>query len=204
MLIKLYTKLSVAFMRFVIRLIGNTLDLRIKGLENIKDNVIFAVWHGDNFIFTYKNPIKKLAILAGDGVKGDIFSGLVHDRVDKIIHVPFNSDNPKAAAYAAAKLLSALEEGYNSAIALDGPRGPYRKIKPGIFLISKKSGKKIIPVGIAVSRKFTVPFRWDKYFVPLPFSRVVFLMDFEAEDCNDEKSLLEAMENARKKAGRYL
>lgn len=204
MLRKIYVNTLSFLLRSLISLVGMTLKMDIQGLEKIEGNSIFAVWHRDTFIFSFQNPLKKLAILAADGPKGDIFSNIVKPRPEKIIRVPFNSDNPRAAAFAASKLLKALEEGFNSAIALDGPRGPIYKIKPGIFLIANKSGEKIIPVGVAASRKITVPFRWDNYYIPLPFSKVSLYMDSDYSGDLDETSLSKGMLAAHEKAKKLL
>jgi lysophospholipid acyltransferase (LPLAT)-like uncharacterized protein len=58
------------------------------------------------------------------------------------------------------------------ALTPDGPRGPVHEFKPGAVMLSQLTGKPILPVSIAASR--TWRFRtWDKFELPLPFSRVV-------------------------------
>ena len=58
------------------------------------------------------------------------------------------------------------------AITPDGPRGPVHEFKPGAVMLSQLTGKPILPISIAASH--TWRFRtWDKFELPLPFSRVV-------------------------------
>jgi lysophospholipid acyltransferase (LPLAT)-like uncharacterized protein len=58
------------------------------------------------------------------------------------------------------------------ALTPDGPRGPVHEFKPGAVMLSQLTGKPILPVSIAASR--TWRFRtWDKFELPLPFSRIV-------------------------------
>lgn len=54
----------------------------------------------------------------------------------------------------------------------DGPRGPRRRLHPGIIVLASKTGLPIIPVGVGYTRarRFT---SWDRFALPLPFSRVV-------------------------------
>ncbi len=58
------------------------------------------------------------------------------------------------------------------ALALDGPSGPYHRIRAGALKLSALHGVKLAPVGIASSRKIVMTSRWDHQEAPLPFSRV--------------------------------
>ena len=58
------------------------------------------------------------------------------------------------------------------AITPDGPRGPVHEFKPGAVLLAQVTGKPILPVSVAAAT--AVRFRtWDRFELPLPFSRVV-------------------------------
>lgn len=56
-------------------------------------------------------------------------------------------------------------------ITPDGPRGPRFKFKPGAILLAQMSGRPILPMAFAASRAWLV--KWDKFVIPVPFSRVV-------------------------------
>lgn len=58
------------------------------------------------------------------------------------------------------------------ALAVDGPTGPYHRIRSGALNLSALHGVVLAPVGVASSRKIVLRSRWDKQEVPLPFSRV--------------------------------
>lgn len=59
------------------------------------------------------------------------------------------------------------------ALAIDGPSGPYHRIRSGALNLSALHGVVLVPVGVASSRKIVLNSRWDKQEIPLPFSRVV-------------------------------
>ncbi len=59
-----------------------------------------------------------------------------------------------------------------AALTPDGPRGPARRCKPGIARLSDALGAPVIPVGTSSSRPRFLR-SWDRYLVPLPFSRCV-------------------------------
>ncbi|MBC7284575.1 hypothetical protein [Hoeflea sp.] len=59
------------------------------------------------------------------------------------------------------------------ALALDGPSGPFHRIRTGALQLSSLHGVKLVPIGVASSHKILLTSRWDRQVVPLPFSRVV-------------------------------
>jgi lysophospholipid acyltransferase (LPLAT)-like uncharacterized protein len=65
-----------------------------------------------------------------------------------------------------------VKQQVSPAITPDGPRGPLHEFKPGAVLLAQLSGKPILPITVAASRciRFST---WDRFELPLPFSRVV-------------------------------
>ena len=71
-------------------------------------------------------------------------------------------------------MLAKVMEGLDLAITPDGPRGPAGTVKRGIFYLSEKSGAPIVPVAAWASRVRRLS-SWDRFAVPLPFTRVVIV-----------------------------
>lgn len=65
-----------------------------------------------------------------------------------------------------------VKEQVSPALTPDGPRGPVHEFKPGAIMLAQLSGRPILPISIAASRKWTFD-TWDRFELPLPFSRVV-------------------------------
>jgi hypothetical protein len=65
------------------------------------------------------------------------------------------------------QMRSALAEGKDVLIAVDGPKGPRYAIAPGALWLARASGADIRPVGCAASPVLNLP-RWDRLLVPLP------------------------------------
>jgi lysophospholipid acyltransferase (LPLAT)-like uncharacterized protein len=65
-----------------------------------------------------------------------------------------------------------LERGYSVAVTPDGPRGPCYRIQDGILALAQVSGRPIIPVNTRTACALRTK-SWDRFFVPLPFSRSV-------------------------------
>jgi len=60
------------------------------------------------------------------------------------------------------------------AIAPDGPRGPRCKVQPGVIQLAKLSGRPIFPFTFSATPR-KVLHTWDRFILPLPFSRGVFV-----------------------------
>lgn len=199
----LYVWAAAMAVRLLMRAVKSLIRFDKVGFENVGDSGILSLWHESYFVAGYANPFDKVAVLTTKGVMGDIVSKAIGQFQVKIIRTSFDGET-KRGAYAVLQLIKAAEEGYNLVIVPDGPKGPRRRCKKGIFYIAEKTGKKIIPVGVAASHKLVLGFRWDKYFIPLPFSRVVLFAGEPFEGENDTLQLDAAMERARKKAEELL
>jgi lysophospholipid acyltransferase (LPLAT)-like uncharacterized protein len=63
-----------------------------------------------------------------------------------------------------------VKDNVSPIITPDGPRGPRFKFKMGAILLAQMSGRPMLPMAFAVSRAWLI--KWDKFVVPVPFSRV--------------------------------
>jgi lysophospholipid acyltransferase (LPLAT)-like uncharacterized protein len=58
------------------------------------------------------------------------------------------------------------------AITPDGPRGPRRRVQPGVVYLAALTGLPIVPFGIAFERAWRMN-SWDRFAVPMPWSAAV-------------------------------
>lgn len=72
-------------------------------------------------------------------------------------------------------LVRRLKQGSDGAFAVDGPKGPIGVAKPGVILASRLSGVMIIPISASARWGWTFLRAWDRYLLPLPFSKVVLM-----------------------------
>jgi hypothetical protein len=72
-------------------------------------------------------------------------------------------------------------------VTMDGPRGPYHDIKNGVFYMGYHGNGWLVPIRVLYSsgKRFK---SWDRFFLPLPFSRVRVVYEtpykLEAEELN--------------------
>ncbi len=78
----------------------------------------------------------------------------------------------RRGAAALLELTRQLGEGGDIAVTPDGPRGPNYKIAQGLIYLAQRTGTRIVPVDIQISRYWRIGKKWDALWVPKPFSKV--------------------------------
>lgn len=63
-----------------------------------------------------------------------------------------------------------VKQGVSPVITPDGPTGPRFRFKPGALLLAQLSGRPLLPMAYAASRKWM--FGWDRFVLPWPGSRI--------------------------------
>ncbi len=65
-----------------------------------------------------------------------------------------------------------VSNGGGAAFTIDGPRGPRYIAKRGPIQLAKATGVAITPFYVAVEKKWVLS-SWDRFVIPIPFSRAV-------------------------------
>ncbi len=84
---------------------------------------------------------------------------------------PVRGSSSRLGREAANVLIEELRAGNDVGITPDGPRGPVYEMKPGALIVARRSGSRLILVGIDYASSWRLP-SWDGFHVPKPFSRV--------------------------------
>jgi lysophospholipid acyltransferase (LPLAT)-like uncharacterized protein len=131
-----------------------------------KQNYIFAIWHQNTFspFYAYRN--KNIAMLVSANQKGAIL-GLAAKKLGYDI---IQAD--ETSTRSTLNLSKKLKAGQNIVMAVDGPNGPSRVIKDGSKYLTDKTTVQTIPIKVNYSFALPLFWRWDKYYLPLPFSKV--------------------------------
>lgn len=136
---------------------------------------ILAMWHGQHFLGPFFRPKDEIFnVLISRHGDGNI-NALAAEKLG--LHTIRGSGdtrrrgNRKGGTTGFLKMLSALENGECVALTADVPKGPARRAGMGIVQLAAKSGRPIVPVAFASSRRKDLN-SWDKASVNLPFSRL--------------------------------
>lgn len=163
------------------RLIGPTIKLindpwlYIEKFRLEHKSLLFCLWHEITAYCFYFYRDQNASALMEASKKGDVLAAMSRQLGYKDFRI---TDNPgdRTSVKGTIQFIKYLKAGHDGVVAMDGPNGPYHIPKPGALQIARKSDAMIIPLGVWYSKKIIFKSRWDKYQLPLPFSKCVLIM----------------------------
>jgi len=129
--------------------------------------LIFACLHRDMIPVIMHVRSLGPAILVSSSADGDILVRTLGETDYRYVRGASGQDGRRAFGRLRQELLS----GHCIGVAVDGPAGPFGRVKEGALQLSRLSGVPIIPLRAQPHRKIELN-TWDRTVVPLPFSRV--------------------------------
>lgn len=129
---------------------------------------ILAHWHGDLFALAVLVKRYRLVTIASSSKDGRIMGTLLR-LLGARISVGSSS---KGGAAALKGLIRLMREGHNCSFAVDGPRGPIYKLKPGVLETSRVLHCPIYYASVSCDRAFHWHGSWDRAYIPKPFARI--------------------------------
>lgn len=160
--------------RGVIRLLSATLRFSLQNTEYADEvhkknqRVIFAFWHGRQFVLVWSHRNRGIAIMTSLSKDGDMQTNILQGFGYNVVR----GSSSRGGARAAIAMIHKIEEGHDCAFAVDGPRGPAYEAKPGVVFLAARTNSVIIPVAAAAQRYWHIRNTWDHYVLPKPFSNV--------------------------------
>ena len=195
----------------LVRAVGATLRIEAHGEEHLNEpgGKIVAGWHGRSFIAPLRWKNRGWYVLVSNSSDGEIMARLFQ----KFGFKTLRGSTGRGGARAAIECAKILREGGTLLYSPDGPRGPSHVMGEGTIWLAQKGRAKIIPAGASASRRKLLN-NWDRYQVPMPFSKGVLTLgqpvavpeqmteeQFEAVRIEAEKALDEAEAQAEGYAG---
>lgn len=155
-------------------LVGWTTRLQRRGEEHLRaaraqGPCLWAFWHQRQVFFTWSHRGERCAVLVSKSQDGELIartmelSGIASCR----------GSSSRGAAAGAREMIETVKRGFDVGITPDGPKGPCRRVKPGVIELARSLGIPILPISNALSRKLVFERSWDRFQVPLPFGRAV-------------------------------
>lgn len=163
-----------------------------RALAERGESRIFAFWHNRfllmPFIYERVRAGKNICVMASRSKDGQYISDVLGGFGFAVVR----GSTSKGGDAAVKGMVDLLKGGMDAAVTPDGPRGPRYRVQPGIILVSQLSGVPIYPVTFDArwARRLK---SWDRFIVPIPFSRgaVVFGEEFripaDADDAAREE-----------------
>ena len=161
----------------IILFMGMTWRLRWKGTDHVRSiwvagkNVIYAFWHGRMMALCFTHRRQHIHIMVSEHRDGEIIAKIVR----LLGFVPVRGSTTRGGRKALFQIAEQACSGYDAAITPDGPKGPRWRVQPGVITLAQRTGMPIIPVTNGASMSKTIS-SWDRFLIPLPFSKVVILL----------------------------
>ena len=177
------------------RIIGSTLRLKLVNFERVRDlpgGRVYCGWHGHSFIPAHHFRNRGYWVIISHSRDGEIQNRIF----TKLGYNVIRGSTGRGGVRALIESIRVLRDGATMAITPDGPRGPSGVVQEGVMMMAQKSGCALIPVGTYAKPAWFAP-TWDRYMVPLPFARGVFV--FGDPIYVKENATTEEMECLRKK-----
>jgi len=137
---------------------------------------IIALWHGQHLLAPVLYP-KGAGLVAMVSRSADAeLNALVIEKFGlQAVRGSGGRENArtidKGGAQALRALKKALDAGSNVCMIADIPHGTPREAGLGIVTLAKLSGRPIVPIAIATTRRKVLERSWDKTTINLPFGR---------------------------------
>jgi len=184
--------------------VNKEIPLRLK--EEGK-NCIYAFWHGRQFLLFHYHRNTGIVIPASESRDGEVQAGILSWFGFDVVR----GSSKRKGDRALLGLVDGLRKGRDIALAVDGPRGPIYEVKQGVTYLSGKLNKPIVPVSTSARRFWILEKIWDKYLLPVPFTKGVIVYGepifvhgtSEEELESKRKELANALNRVMKEADEY-
>lgn len=130
---------------------------------------VVAMWHGDELGLVCFSRYYRLATMASWSKDGELMNYVLR----KFGFETARGSSSRGGSQALRGLMRLARRGWSPVIAVDGPRGPVHKAKPGVLELARVSGLPVFPCAMASSRHIPLHRSWDLTDLPTPFARVL-------------------------------
>jgi lysophospholipid acyltransferase (LPLAT)-like uncharacterized protein len=103
------------------------------------------------------------------GLLGKVMQGSLRGYGVQPVALPRDGVGNPAAGL--REMAQAVREGYVAGIAVDGPHGPARVLRPGALWLARLTGRPLVVVGASARPLIRAPW-WDKHVIPLPHGHI--------------------------------
>ncbi len=138
-------------------------------------HVVAASWHRHSiFLFYFFRNLGERLIMISRSRDGEITANAAR----RFGYTPIRGSSSRGGSEALQQMIDVMNTGpkkYLCGTAVDGPRGPARKLKKGMVAVARETGALFVPMACSGNRLITFPKAWDKTIIPKPFSRMTII-----------------------------
>ena len=152
--------------------LGGSLSWRVEGVSHLQFDgdgrrPIMAFWHGRIFTATYYFRNRGIVVMISENFDGEWIARII----EGFGYGTSRGSTSRGGQRALLQLKREMEGGKPAGFAVDGPRGPARKVQPGVVWLAKLTGNPVVPFHMEASAYWSLG-SWDRTQIPKPFSTV--------------------------------
>jgi lysophospholipid acyltransferase (LPLAT)-like uncharacterized protein len=160
----------------VTAVIGRTLRWRVDGIDHLQYDgsprrPIMAFWHSRLLPATYYFRDRGIVVMISETFAGEWIARVVR-------FFGYGTSRGATSSRGAVALRDQARPkaaGSTAGIAVDGPSGPPRHVKPGVVWLGMLTGNPVVPFHMEASRSWRLR-SWDRTEVPRPFATVALVV----------------------------
>jgi len=159
-----------------IRLLHLTMRIEARGQEALAaarrdhGHYILCFWHSRFVLMPYCYPGPRIVVLSSNHRDAEALVRILR----KFGIEQARGSSTSGGATGMRQILRKVAEGCDVGLTPDGPKGPRRRVQPGVIAVARFTGIPIIPVtfSAAPARRLKT---WDKTLLPKFFSKGIFV-----------------------------
>ena len=159
-----------------IRLLHATMRIEVRGAEVLEaarrdpGQYILCFWHSRFVLMPYCYPGPRIVVLSSNHRDAEALVRILR----KFGIEQARGSSTSGGATGLRQILCKVGEGCDVGLTPDGPRGPRRRVQPGVVAVARFTGLPIIPVTFSASPSRRLR-TWDGTLLPKFFSKGVFI-----------------------------
>ena len=163
------------FWAWLLRLQFATWRKRCDGMQRLDQilgegrRVMFSFWHGKYVPLFALLRGHQACVFTSESARGDVIVDICRRFGYHCVQIP-----DSGRGYSLNLMRQALANHQNGGIAVDGPLGPYHRVKKGAVKLASEMGCVIVPASVYARHKRVLKHRWDRMELPRLFTRVGF------------------------------
>lgn len=131
---------------------------------------ILSFWHSDLLLMVYSRHRKPIRVMSSQHRDGEIMVRTLRRFGVRTAR----GSSTRGGQAALREMIRMARSGERLAFTPDGPTGPRRIAKPGVIQAAQLTGLPIVPAAIVAEHRRLLD-SWDRFQIPRPFSRTLFL-----------------------------
>ena len=179
----------------LLRLLGPTLRFETLGRQHVErihaagGRAILTFWHRSILSATWYWRHRGIVVLNTTNFDGQWTRRVI----ERLGYGTAQGSSSRGGLKGLAVMARKMDNGFDTAFTIDGPRGPRYVAKLGPVMLARRTGQPIVVFHIGLEHAHTFEKSWDLLQVPAPFSRAIVAIapPIDVPDGADQKLMHE-------------